>query len=232
MKNICAIIPARGGSKGIPKKNIIDFCGKPLVAWSILQCKDCDLIKEVYVSSDDEEIIDISCKYGAKAIRRPERLATDFSTSEDALLHAVSVIERETDIDMVVFLQATSPLREKKDIEGAITEFQDQKADSLFSAAGLEDFFIWTRTPEGFSSMNYDYKNRIRRQDVEKQFVENGSIYIFKPSILKKYNNRLGGSIGIYEMDFWKTWEIDSIEDKELCEWYFNKKILKSINNL
>jgi CMP-N,N'-diacetyllegionaminic acid synthase len=230
MKNICAIIPARGGSKGIPKKNIIDFCGKPLIAWSILQLKSCSLIGEVFVSSDDDEIIDISCRYGAKAIHRPKELATDFSTTEEALLHAVSIIEKNMDIDSVVFLQATSPLREKKDIEGALTEFSNQKVDSLFSAARLEDFFIWEKTHDGFTSMNYDYKNRIRRQDVEIQYVENGSIYIFKPSILKKYNNRLGGRIGIYEMEFWKTWEIDSIEDKELCEWYFNKKILKSFN--
>ena len=223
MKSICAIILARGGSKGIPKKNIIDFCGKPLITWSILQSKSSELINEVYVSSDDDDIIDISRKYGSKVIHRPKELATDFSTSEEALLHAISVIERKMDIDLVVFLQATSPLRENKDIEGALTEFRVQKVDSLFSAARLEDFFIWNRTSEGFTSMNYDYKNRIRRQDVEIQYVENGSIYIFKPSVLKEYNNRLGGRIGIYEMEYWKTWQVDSMEDKELCEWYFKK---------
>ncbi|MCJ7471358.1 MAG: acylneuraminate cytidylyltransferase family protein [Actinobacteria bacterium] len=223
---IVAVIPARGGSKGIPRKNIIDFCGKPLIAWSILQSKNCKMIDEVYVSSDDDEIIDISCTYGAKAINRPRELATDFSTTEEALLHAVSIIEEKADIDIVVFLQATSPLRGKKDIEEALTEFRTQKVDSLFSAAKLEDFFIWKKTSDGFKSMNYDYRKRIRRQDVEMQYVENGSIYIFKPSILKKYNNRLGGRIGVYEMEFWKTWEIDTIEDKELCEWYFKKNNL------
>jgi len=223
---IIAIIPARGGSKGIPKKNIIDFCGKPLIAWSILQSKSCKMIDEVYVSSDDDEIIDISCKYGAKAIHRPKELATDFSTSEEALLHAISIIEKEIDIDLVVFLQATSPLREKKDIEEALKEFRAQKVGSLFSAARLEGFFIWRKTSGGIESMNYDYKNRVRRQDVEEQYVENGSIYIFKPSILKKYNNRLGGKIGVYQMAYWKTWQIDSIEDKELCEWYFKKNNL------
>ncbi|MDD5454069.1 MAG: acylneuraminate cytidylyltransferase family protein [Candidatus Ratteibacteria bacterium] len=228
---IVAVIPARGGSKGIPKKNIIDFCGKPLIAWSILQSKNSELIDEVYVSSDDDEIIDISSSYGAKVIHRPGELATDFSTSEESLLHTVSIIEKKVDIDLIVFLQATSPLREKKDIGEAITEFRIQKVDSLFSAARLEDFFIWEKTSKGLKSMNYDYKNRTRRQDTGKQYVENGSIYIFKPFILKKYNNRLGGRIGIYEMELWKTREIDSIEDKELCEWYFNKKILKSMGN-
>ena len=100
-----------------PKKNIIDFCGKPLNAWSIVQSKSSNLIDEVYVSSDDDGIIDISRRYGAEIIRRPEKLATDFSTSEEALLHAVSVIEKKTDVYLVVFLQATSPLHEKKDIE-------------------------------------------------------------------------------------------------------------------
>ncbi len=223
---IVSIIPARGGSKGIPKKNIIDFCGKPLISWSILQSRSCKLIDEVYVSSDDDEIIDISCKYGAKAIRRPGELATDFSTSEEALLHAISVIEEKKEIDLVIFLQATSPLRGKKDIEKAITDFQTQRVDSSFSAAKLEDFFIWKKINSGFMSMNYDYQNRARRQDVEIQYVENGSIYIFKPSILKEYNNRLGGRIGVYEMEFWKTWEIDTIEDKEICEWFFKKNNL------
>jgi len=220
---IISIIPARGGSKGIPKKNIIDFCGKPLIAWSILQSKSTELIDEVYVSSDDDEIIDVSCKYGAKVIRRPKELATDFSTSEEALLHAISIIESKVDIDLVVFLQAVAPLREIKDIEGALKGFRTQKVDSLFSAVRLEDFFIWRKISGGFESINYDYKNRVRRQDVEEQYVENGSIYIFKPSVLKKYNNRLGGKIGIYQMAYWKTWEIDTMEDKELCEWYFKK---------
>jgi CMP-N,N'-diacetyllegionaminic acid synthase len=229
---IISIIPARGGSKGLPKKNIVDFCGKPLIAWSILQSKESKLVDEVYVSSDDDEIIDISHKFGAKTINRPKELATDFSKSEEALMHAISIIENKIDIGLVVFLQATSPLREKKDIDKAVTEFKAQKFDSLFSAAKLEDFFIWSKEPDGFKSLNYDYKDRIRRQDAGLQYVENGSFYIFKPFVLRKYNNRLGGRIGVYEMEFWKTWEIDSIEDKELCEWYFKKRILKFKNNL
>lgn len=229
---IISIIPARGGSKGLPKKNIVDFCGRPLIAWSILQSKESGSIDEVYVSSDDDEIIEISRKFGAKTIKRPKELATDFSTSEEALLHAVSIIESRVDINLIVFLQATSPLREDKDIDEAVTEFKAQKLDSLFSAARLEDFFIWSKKQDGFESLNYDFKNRIRKQDVDLQYVENGSIYILKPSVLRKYNNRLGGRIGVYEMEFWKTWEIDSMGDKELCEWYFKKRILKFKNNL
>jgi len=222
-----AIIPARGGSKGIPQKNIMDFCGKPLLAWSILQAKEAASIDEVFVSSDDDEILKVAVDFGAKPIRRPYELATDTATSEDALLHAIDWVEKEEGfgIDLVVFLQATSPLRESGDIDGAIRKLIDKKADSLFSSALLEDFFIWTKTDQGLQSLNYDYLRRLRRQDVGKQFLENGSIYIFRPDLLRQTNNRLGGRIETYEMDLWKTWEIDSLEDKALCEWYFKNKL-------
>ncbi len=107
-----AIIPARGGSKGIPGKNTIDFCGKPLVAWSILQALDAGMVQQVYVSSDDDLILDISEAYGASQIRRPAELAGDASASEEALLHALDFISRSgsPEPEYIVFLQATSPL--------------------------------------------------------------------------------------------------------------------------
>ena len=223
-----AIIPARGGSKGIPRKNLIDFCGKPLLAWSIIQVKLSQTVKEVYVSSDSDEILAVSEQYGAIGVRRPDELATDTATSESALLHALDEIERERkgNVDLVVFLQCTSPLREPRDIDGAVQALLAQDADSLFSYARLEDFFIWEQTPQGFASLNYDFRNRKRRQDVNPQYVENGSIYVFRPEILRKFNNRLGGKIAIYEMDFWKSWEIDSLDDKSLCEWYMRNRLL------
>lgn len=143
--NIISIILSRGGSKAIPRKNIIDFCGKPLIAWSIEQAKGSKYIKGVYVSTDDREIAEVSEKYGAKVIWRPASLATDISPSEDALLHAIVEIEKEKNVDLVVFLQATSPVRETTDIDNAIEKFISERADSLFSAAILEDFCIWER---------------------------------------------------------------------------------------
>lgn len=232
MEIIC-IIPARGGSKGIPNKNIIDFCGKPLLAWSILQARQTRGIKDVYVSSDDDKILKIANDYHAKPVKRPDQISTDTATSESALLHALDVIESEgKKVDIVVFLQATSPLREAKDIDNAIEKLLDEQADSLFSSAKLEDFFIWKDTDQGLISLNYDYQKRLRRQDVKPQYVENGSIYICKPEILKKYCNRLGGHIVTYEMAFWKTWEIDSLDDKVLCEWYFMNRLIKRGVNL
>lgn len=225
-KNIISIIPARGGSKSIPKKNIIDFCGKPLIAWSIEQSLKSKYIRGVYVSTDDKEITGISENYGAKIIWRPNELATDTSSSDDALLHAISEIEKLGRIDLVIFLQATSPLREKDDIDNAIEKFFSEDSDSLFSAAVLEDFCIWENDKGNMKSVTFDFKNRGQRQDRKPYYLENGSIYIFKPEILKQFNNRLGGKIIYYPMPLWKSYEIDNYETLEACEYFMKKKIL------
>lgn len=226
---IFAIIPARGGSKGIPKKNIINFCGKPLIRWSIMQARGSRYITDLYVTSDDQDILSISEKAGAKSIRRPKALATDFASTEGALLHALNEVRIRTGerIDMIVFLQATSPLRTSRDIDEAIKLFISEDADSLFSGSILEDFCIWEKAGGRFKSLTYDYKNRGRRQDRKPNYLENGSIYIFRPDILEKYNNRLGGRISLYPMPFWKSYEIDKKEDLEICEYFMKAKILK-----
>ena len=226
-KKIIAIIPARGGSKGIPKKNIVNFCGKPLISWTILAAKKSKKISAVYVSTDSKEISDISEKYGAEVIYRPKKISGDSSSSEEALKHAIEEIYKKNSekIDYVVFLQATSPLRETADIDNAIQKIISEKADSLFSGAELGDFYVWKKMKNCVDSLNYDYKNRKRRQDFENQFVENGSIYIFKPETLFKYNNRLGGKIAISDMDLWKSFEIDDMQGLEFCRLLFKTKI-------
>jgi N-acylneuraminate cytidylyltransferase len=224
---IIAIIPARGGSKSIPRKNIVNFCGKPLIAWSIEQAAKCRRIDSVYVSTDDAEIADVSLAYGAKVICRPEELATDTASSESALIHAISEIEKEQRIETVAFLQATSPLRDDNDMDDALKRFIAENADSLFSATVLDDFCVWGSTEGKLKSLTYNYKNRGRRQDRKPYYLENGSIYLFKPEVIRKYGNRLGGKIAIYEMPMWKSHEIDNPEDLELCEYYMRKNILK-----
>lgn len=228
---IIAIIPARGGSKSIPKKNIIDFCGKPLIAWSIEHAFNSKYIKDVYVSTDDQEIATISEQYGAHIVWRPHEIATDVSSSEEALLHTITDIEKNESIDIVVFLQATSPVREPDDIDGAIEKFISEKTDSLFSASLLDDFCVWESIDNELKSLTFDYKNRGRRQDRKPYYLENGSIYIFKPEILKQYKNRFGGKIIFYLMPVWKSYEIDSIEDIEICEYYMKRKILNKKDN-
>lgn len=227
-KRCPAVILARGGSKGIPRKNIMDFAGKPLLAWSILQALDSNVVDTVYVSSDSDEILEAAIQYGAVAVKRPDELATDTSTSEVALLHVLDKIHSERGIDpeRVAFLQATSPLREPADIAGAVRAFDEQQADSLFSDAVLDDFCAWFEEDGELKGKTFDPWNRGRRQDRKPFYLENGSIYVFKPSLLRNTGNRLGGKIGRYSMHFWKSYEIDTMENVELCEFYFRKHLL------
>ena len=224
-KKIVGIIPARAGSKGIKDKNIIEFCGKPLIAWSIEQALKSKWVDEVYVSTDGERIADISREYGAKVIWRPEELASDTASSEMAINHAIDWIERERKIDAVVFLQATSPIRLVEDIDNAIQIFEEEELDSLFSMTILEDYCIWKKEQNQLVSWTYDYQNRGRRQEREELYLENGSIYIFKPQIFRNCKNRLGGKIGMYQMPFERSYEIDSIQDIDICK-VFMQKIL------
>ena len=232
-KKIITIIPARGGSKGIPNKNIIDIAGKPLIGWSIEQSKKTKLISDTYVSTNDNEIAEVAKKYSAEIIWRPDELCMDDSTSESAFIHALTYLKEQKQMvpDYIVFLQATSPLRNSEDINNAILKLISDDADSLFSGSKFDDFLFWETDKNKLRSINYEYQNRGRRQDRLPQFVENGSIYIFKPDIILKNNNRLGGVISIFEMDFWQTWEIDTIEDIELIEYYIRKK-LKAKNEI
>lgn len=222
MKILC-IIPARGGSKGIPKKNIIQFANKSLIGHSITQALNSKYITDVVVSSDCDEILNVSKSYGAKTIKRPDDISTDTSTSESALSHTIESIGG--DYDFIVFLQATSPLRTTQDIDNCIRTMIDEDLDSVFSASILEDMLIWKLDGNDLKSVNYDYENRKRRQDSEKQFVENGSIYVFKKDGFILNNNRLFGKIGLSLMESWKMFEIDSMEDLELCEIIFENKL-------
>ncbi|HEY0666722.1 MAG TPA: acylneuraminate cytidylyltransferase family protein [Sphingobacteriaceae bacterium] len=215
-----SIILARGGSKGIPRKNLIDFCGKPLLRWTVEQCLNAKRVESVWVSSDNEEILLSAEMFGANVIERPEDISGDKATSESGWLHAVNHIEAETGVvDCVLAPQVTSPLRESKDIDAAIEVFETDSYDSLFSCTLAEDIYFWQRQASGeLESINYDWKNRKRRQDHSPQYIENGSFYIFKPEIVRKFNNRFGGKIGMSEMEFWKTFEIDSNDSLQLCK--------------
>jgi|TARA_B100000953_G_scaffold272712_1_gene244356 N-acylneuraminate cytidylyltransferase len=227
-KNNVAIILARGGSKTIPKKNIKNFCGKPLIAWSIEQAKNTKNIKNVWVSSDDKKILSISKKFGAKTILRPKSLSKNTSTSVSGWIHAINEIEKMDDkIDTVIALQPTSPIREVSDLENSIQKFTRNNFDSMFSASKIGDFYIWRKKGKSYSSINYDFHNRPRRQDFEEQYVENGSFYIFKPNTIRKFQNQLGGKIGISLMDFWKSFEIDDSEDLKFLKILMNNYLLK-----
>jgi len=227
MANIVAIILARGGSKGIPRKNIMRFCGKPLIAWTIECVKRVKEISSVWVSSDDDEILEVAKHYGANIIRRPSSLATSRSRAVDGWLHAINTIQQtEGKIDVVIAPQVTSPIREPNDVLNGIKKFLKDKYTTMFSGSIIGDFLIWEKRNNNLQSVNFDYKHWPRRQEFPEQFVANGSFWIFTPRSLKKYNNQLGGKIGVAPMEFWKSFEIDEPHDIELCELIMKHYIL------
>jgi len=209
MNNII-VIPARGNSKGIKKKNLINFCQRPLLYWTLKQAKKSKLINDIYVSTESKEISRLCENMGAKVISRPKKLCADNASSESAIRHILLNIKYK--VDNIVFLQATSPLRKPSDIDNAFKKFKKIKADSLFSGHKAEDFFdIWELKKKFFSPLTIDYKNRKPRQIFKIQhFMQNGSIYIFKKKILDRYNNRLGGKITVFEMDEWQSFQLDN----------------------
>ena len=217
---VTCIILARGGSKGIPKKNIINFCGKPLIAWTIIQALATKEVSDVWVSSDSQEILEISKQYGAKSIVRPDEISGDTESSESAWLHAINYIEgqeKARNIEYILAPQVTSPLRNSIDFSNAIKQILIEDSDSLLSVVEIEDFFIWKESGKNIpESVNYDYSCRKPRQQIENRFLENGSFYIFKPQLLMDKNNRIGGKISLFKMDRFKMFQIDNYEDIKL----------------
>jgi N-acylneuraminate cytidylyltransferase len=214
-----AIIPARGGSKGIPRKNIRLLCGKPLLAHSVEHALQSGCVDRVLVSTDDHDIARAAWQAGAEVVWRPEEISTDTATSESALLHALDYYRNGEgrDPDLVVFLQATSPLREAGDVRGAVETLTSANADSLLSVSPLQGF-LWRIDAAGAASYNYDYHARPRRQDAPEDVVENGSIYVFKPWVLRQCGNRLGGNVAVYRMGPQHYFQIDEPEDFGILE--------------
>ena len=229
MKKTIALILARGGSRGIPNKNIRNFCGMPLIGWSILQAKNTKNISDVWLSSDDKKILKIAERFGAKTISRPKKLATSTAKGDDAYLHALKFIEKNAYIpDIIIALQATSPIRESKDLKEGLKKFKRGKYDSLFSSCLADDMLFWKRDGEKLKSVNYDFRKRPRRQDFKDYIIENGSFYIFTPEIIRKVKHRLGGKIGTYVMEPWKLFELDELSDIKFCELIMKNYILKN----
>lgn len=213
-RHIVAVIPARGGSKRILRKNLLPFQGKPLVVHSIEDALGARRVDRTIVSTDDPEITAVSTAAGADVFQRPEALASDTATSESALLDVLDQIERrgERMPDVMVFLQCTSPVRHASDIDGALDLFESSGADSLLSATRFKRY-VWRMENGSAVPVNWDYRVRWREQEFPPQFMENGSIYVFRTSLLRSQQNRLGGKIAIYEMPPEGSFQIDEPED-------------------
>jgi len=219
---ITAFIPARGGSKGIPHKNIIEFAGKPLIVHSIEYALNSKLINELVVSTDDSKISKISKDLGAAVINRPSELATDAATTESAIEHYINTSIEKPDI--IVLLQATSPLRPIGSLDDALSHYQNGGYDSLLSICPTHRFF-WSVNDDKTARAEYDYVKRPRRQDMKPKnirFMENGSIYIFNRKHFENTGNRLGGKIGYVQWPEEYSIEIDTPLDFKLAEQIYN----------
>ena len=226
---VSSIILARGGSKGIPNKNIRDFCGKPLISWTIEQCIDSGISKDdIFVSSDSHEILDIGHQYGVGSILRTPDVSDDNASSELSWIYSIDYLKKMgLTYDWIFAPQVTSPMRESTDIKNGLLMAKSGVYDSLFAATKTDQCSLWKSGKDGLESIGYDYKNRKRRQDNDIQYIENGSFYMFKPDSIKQFNNRMYGNIGIVEMDQWKSFEIDSIDDFKLCSLVMKEYMLK-----
>lgn len=223
---VLAIIPARGGSHRLPKKNVRLVAGRPLVAHTIEHARRSRLVTRTIVSTEDAEIASVSREEGAEVIERPAVLASSTATSESALLHVLEHLERTEGYrpDIIVFLQCTSPVRQPDDIDRAVQTLLNSGADSLFSAT-RSHWLIWRSEGPWVKSFNYDFRVRRREQDMEDEWRENGSIYVLRPWVLVDHTNRLGGKIAVYEMGYWSSFQVDSAEDLELCDWILGRQM-------
>ena len=221
---VIAFIPVRGGSKSIPLKNIKPFCGKPLVCWNIEALEQCKEVDEIIVATDSDKIEDVvtSRSYRkTKIYRRSAENACDTASTESVMLEYIHYAQLSND-DIFILVQATSPLTETIHFTEALTQYDKGKYDSILTCVRNYRFF-WN---EDGTSMNYDYKDRPRRQNFSGMLMENGAFYINKVVNILESGNRLSGRIGIYEMPEYTATEIDEPDDWIILENLMRKYVL------
>jgi len=225
-KTFLAIILARGGSKRLPRKNILDLNGKPLIAYSIEAGLQSKYIDKVIVSSDDKEILNISNEFGADIIKRPDILANDTATSFDAIKHTIENIEK---YDYIILLQPTSPLRDENDIDNAIELIEIKNADAVVSVCEMEHSPLWSNTLPQDDSMQSFLRDEVlnkRSQDLEKYYRLNGAIYICKTyKLLEEESFFLRDNIYGFIMDRESSLDIDEEIDFKMAELLISKTV-------
>ena len=216
MNGVIAIIPARGGSKGIKNKNLQHVGGIPLVARTILACKHSRMVDEVYVSTDNSKIARVAIAYGAKVIERPSELALDATSSESVLLHALQELENQNiRPQTILFAQCTSPFITQADIDGVLGLLQNH--DSALTVTD-NHAFIWRRDSSGNAiGINHDSAVRLPRQQLAPEFRETGAVYGMNIEQFRKSGHRFFGRIGMYEVPTERSMEIDEPEDLQLA---------------
>jgi len=209
MKNeIVALIPARGGSKGVKNKNLQIIDTVPLIAHTILEASKVKEIAEVVVSSDSNEILEQAELYGATPLERPKEFATDEASTESVIEHFLQDAACAT----VVLIQPTSTMLRAEDLQKGLDLYYTKKYDTIFSGYRTNDTLVWDAG--SIYPLNYDPKNRGTRQTRKRWLViENGAFYIFPKKRFLENKSRLFGKIGYVEMPFWRSFQIDNYRD-------------------
>ena len=214
-----AFIPVRGGSKSIPLKNIKPINGKPLVYWTALAAEDSKIVDKVIIATDSKEIKDTVLSFGFKKLevydRNPEN-AQDTSSTESVMLEYIEKSKLNLK-DKFILIQATSPLLKSNYIDEMFEKLENTNADSIFSTV-REKQFHWIETENGVEPINYDYRNRPRRQDFQGILAENGACYMNSVENILRDKCRLSGKIITYEMPAETAYEIDEESDWLIIE--------------
>lgn len=215
---VLCVIPARGGSKGVPRKNVRRVGGLSLVARAVRSALASSLVDAVLVSTDDDEIEQQALLWGADVVHRPAELAADESSSESALLHALEAFAERTGspADVMVFLQCTSPFIDPADIDRAVEMVTEDGYDAVFSAV-RSHAFIWRVTDDRAAGVNHDWHVRERRQDRPVEFRETGAIYVMRVPGFVESGHRFFGRVGVCEVPETHGVDIDSEHDLVLA---------------
>lgn len=224
--NILCVIPVRGGSKGVPRKNVRSVAGRPLVVWTIEQALAARPALDVLVSTDDQEIADVARAAGADVpFLRPAELARDETPTEPVIRHAIDARTAQgRRPDAVMLLQATSPVRQPGTLDRAVAQFAETGVDSMVGVVPVAPF-LWELTDPPRAA--YPVDARPRRQDMgptDKRYRETGSLYITRTEIYERLDNRLGGEIGLFVMAEEEGVDIDTFQDLELAERYLRRQ--------
>lgn len=228
--NIFCVIAARGGSQGLKEKNIRPMLDKPLIAWSIEQAKACQEISRVVVSTDCSKIADVARRYGAEVpFMRPAELATDNAEKWKVWQHALEKCETfyGQNIDLLVDLDCTSPLRDVEDISNAIKQFRSSSVDAVFSVckARKNPYFNILEVVNGNQQICKSLpKPIVRRQDAPMVYDHVASIYVLSPTYLRRGTGLLSGSTRGYDIGASKSFDVDSELDFEIIEHLMRKK--------
>jgi YrbI family 3-deoxy-D-manno-octulosonate 8-phosphate phosphatase len=216
-----AIIPARGGSKGIPRKNILPLAGKPLIAYNIEQALRAVQVNRVVVSTDDAEIASVARQYGAEVVWRPAEISGDNASSEAALLHTLQFLQQSEGYrpDLLVFLQCTSPLTQADDIDGAIHALLEENADTALAVIPFH-YFLWRKGLTGSDAVGINHDKHIRplRQEREPQYLETGAVYVMCVPGFLQARHRFFGKTAMYIMPVERRLEIDDPIDFQIAE--------------